>query len=149
MEDGLHDLGVSGDLLLVAGGEGFDLQIGEQALHVAVGEFAALDAGGGADALNGRHAAQGVQALGRQGSQRAPCSFELVDLGDEGEHFRRNRDVGGLEHLTLTPIYTPISTHKSTRDALVQGIQGSRAGLGRSGAKLHPVNGRQAGRKDW
>ena len=68
MKDGFHDLGVSSDLLLVAGGKGFDLQIGEQALHVAVGEFAALDARRGANALDGRHAAQGAQAFGRQGS---------------------------------------------------------------------------------
>jgi hypothetical protein len=32
MEKRLHDLGVPGDFLLVAGGERFDLQIGEQAL---------------------------------------------------------------------------------------------------------------------
>jgi hypothetical protein len=37
MKDGFHDLGVSSDLLLVAGGEGFDLQIGEHALYAAVG----------------------------------------------------------------------------------------------------------------
>ncbi len=52
-------------------------QLGAAALHVAVGEFAVLDARRGAYALNGRHAAQGAQAFGRESSQRTPCPFEF------------------------------------------------------------------------
>ena len=40
-----HDLGVAGYLLFVAGGERLDLQIGQQALDLAIGQPAALDAG--------------------------------------------------------------------------------------------------------
>ena len=45
-EDGFHHLGISGDLLLVASAEPLDLQVAEQAFHLPIGQFAALDAGG-------------------------------------------------------------------------------------------------------
>ncbi|MBF0270251.1 MAG: hypothetical protein HQL44_16840 [Alphaproteobacteria bacterium] len=45
MEDGLHDLGIASDLLLVACCEFLDLKIGQQLLDFAVGKIAALDAG--------------------------------------------------------------------------------------------------------
>jgi hypothetical protein len=57
-EHQIHQLGVAGHLLLVAGGEGLDLQVRQQLLHLPVGQLAALDAGRGADALDGGHAAQ-------------------------------------------------------------------------------------------
>src|SRR3546814_11994474 len=52
-EHQFHQLGVAGHFLLVAAGESFDLQIRQQPLHLAVGQLAALDAGGGTDALDG------------------------------------------------------------------------------------------------
>jgi len=133
MEDGLHDFGVTGDLLLVAGGKGFDLQIGEQALHVAVGKLAAFDARRGADALNGRHAAQGAQTCWRKGSGRTPCPFELIDLSDEREHFGGDRDVAGLKHLAITPIYTPIISPKILAHKVFKAVGGARSSLARSG----------------
>ena len=63
----IHHLGIAGHLLLVAGVERFDLKIGQQPFHLAVGQFAALNAGRGTDALNGRHAPQGRQAIGHKG----------------------------------------------------------------------------------
>lgn len=44
-EDRLHDLGVTGHILLVARAEGLDLQVGQQALDLAIRQAAALDAG--------------------------------------------------------------------------------------------------------
>ena len=45
LEDQLHRFGIAGHFLLVSRCERFDLQIGEQPLHFAVGEFAAFNAG--------------------------------------------------------------------------------------------------------
>ena len=44
LEEQLHRFGITGDFLLVSRCERFDLQIGEQSLHFAVGEFAAFNA---------------------------------------------------------------------------------------------------------
>ena len=91
-EHELHRFGVAGDLLLVAGGEGLDVEVGEQAFDLAVGELAALDPGGGADALDGRDAPQRRQPFGRDGSERPPGALELVDLGDQRQDLRGDPD---------------------------------------------------------
>src|ERR1039458_4353760 len=44
MKDGLHHFGITGNFLLVAAGKSSDLQIGQQALDLAIRELAALDA---------------------------------------------------------------------------------------------------------
>lgn len=53
-EDRLHDLSVTGDLLLVAAVEALDFEVREQPPHVPVRKPAALNARRGADALDGR-----------------------------------------------------------------------------------------------
>lgn len=55
----IHDIGVSGDLLLIARLELGDVQTAEQILDLAVGELGTLDAGGGTDTLNGGDPAEG------------------------------------------------------------------------------------------
>lgn len=57
IKDESHQLGITGNLLFVVGGERLDLQIGQQALDVPVGELAAFNASGRADAFNGGDAA--------------------------------------------------------------------------------------------
>lgn len=49
----VHQLGITGHFLLVAGSEGLDLQVRQQLLHLPVGQLAALDAGRGANTLDG------------------------------------------------------------------------------------------------
>jgi hypothetical protein len=52
-KDGFHDSGIASYFLLVAALEFLDFQVGKQSLDLAVGQLAALDAGGGADAFDG------------------------------------------------------------------------------------------------
>ena len=111
-EHQVHQLGVAGHFLLVAGGEGLDLQVRQQVLHFPVGQLAALDAGGGADALDGGHAPQGRQPVGRERAQGAPGAFELVDPGDEAQDLRGDLEGVGSQHepkRRFTPIFLPIS----------------------------------------
>ena len=107
-EHQVHHLGVARHFLLVAGGEGLDLQVRQQALDFTVGQFAALDAGGGADALNRRHAPQGRQTIRRKRAQGTPRALELVDLGDQAQDLRGDLDGVGSDHETNT---TPNNTH--------------------------------------
>jgi hypothetical protein len=85
-EDRLHNIRVAGHFLLVAGSERLDLEVGERRLDLAVGEPSALDAGRGADTLDGRDPAECGEPLRRQGAEGSPGALELVDLRDEGEH---------------------------------------------------------------
>jgi len=107
-EHQVHQLGVAGHLLLVAGGEGLDLQVRQQLLHFPVGQRAALDASRGADALDGCHAAQGQQAVGRERTQGAPGALELVDPGDEAQDLRGDLEGVGLQHEPILHPFTPI-----------------------------------------
>lgn len=91
----IHDIGVSGNLLLIARLELGDVQAAEQILDLAVGELGALDAGGGADTLNGGDLAQPVQFFGRETADHAPLAFEFVQLGDEPESFGRDGENRG------------------------------------------------------
>ena len=84
-EDRLLDRGVAGHFLLVARAEGSDLQLGQQALDLAVRQPTALDPGRRADALDGGDPAQGRQSLGRRGAECLPGALELVDPGDEDD----------------------------------------------------------------
>ena len=118
-EDRLHDLCVAGNLLLVAGAEGLDVQVRQQPLHLPIRQLAALDAGRGADALDGRDPAQRGEPLRRQRPQGAPSTLELIDLGDEGEHLRGNLQGGEVDHRLflhpLTPVYQPTKTPDNTQ----------------------------------
>src|SRR5579872_2845410 len=88
----VHRFGVAGDLLLFAGSEGPDFDIGEKALDLTVGELAALNAGRGADALDGGDAAQRRQPFRRDGSERPPSALEFVHLGNQRQNLRGDPD---------------------------------------------------------
>jgi len=106
-EDKLHDLAVSGDFLLVAGGERLDFEIGEQPLDLPVGKLAAFDAGGGADAFDGGDPSQRRQPFGGERAERALGALELVDFGDQPEDFGRDLEPVGIEEVEAhTQIYT-------------------------------------------
>jgi hypothetical protein len=106
-EDRLHDLGLAGHFLLVVRAEGRDLQVGLQALDLAVLQPTHLDPGRRADALDG--------------AECPPSALEFVDLGDEDEHLGGNLKRCGLDHspflhpsipvsqATKTPAYTHFS----------------------------------------
>jgi hypothetical protein len=80
---------VARDFLRVAGFERLDLKVREERFDFSVSELATLDAGGRADALDGRYAAQRRQALRRKRTKGAPRAFELIDFCDEAEDFVR------------------------------------------------------------
>ena len=96
-EHEFHHLRIAGHFLLVAGGEGFDLEIGEQPLDLAVGQFAALDPRRGTDALDRSDTSQRRQTLRRERAQRTPCTLELVDLGDQAQDLGRDLDGVGVD----------------------------------------------------
>jgi len=106
-EHQLHQFGVAGYLLFISGLQGPDGQVGQQHLDFPVGEIAALDAGGRADALDGCRPAQGGQAFWRKGAQGTPCALELIDPANQAQDLRG--DLKGLwsKHRTNnTPNYT-------------------------------------------
>src|SRR5271166_5574818 len=105
-EHKLHRLRISGDLLLVAGGEGFDLQVRQQALDLAIRKLAALNPGGGADALDRGDAAQRRQALGSEHPQRPPGALEFIDLCNQRQDFRG--DTEGVDLDGHTRRYTQL-----------------------------------------
>ena len=84
----VHQLSVTGHFLLISGVEGLNGQVGEQALHFAVSQLAALDAGRRADTFNGRHPLQSRKTLRRERSQGSPCAFEFIDPGDSNSGSR-------------------------------------------------------------
>lgn len=108
-EDGLHELRIAGNFLLVTGAEGLDLQVREQLFDLPVGQPATLDARRRPDALDGRDAAQGRQAFRRQCAQGSPGPLELVDLGDECKHLRGDLQGGCLNHHPYLHPQIPIS----------------------------------------
>src|SRR5574340_662341 len=113
VEDRLHDLGVAGDLLLIARGERADPDIGQQLLNLPVAEPGALDPGRGTDAFYGGDAAQPRQAFRRDPSDRPPSALELVDLGDQRQDFWRDAACRGVARHALYPsVYTHfLQTH--------------------------------------
>jgi hypothetical protein len=104
----IHDFGIARDLLFVAGSEGLDLQLGQQALDLAVGELRTLDAGRRTDALDRGQLAQGLEPPRRDRPKRAPSPLELIDPGDEAENSRGDRSVSSMRRFRLMPKYTPI-----------------------------------------
>ena len=106
-EDRLHHLGVAGDLLLVAGGERADADVGEQSFDLTVAEVRAFDPGRGADALDGSDMAEARQPLRRDPTDRSPRALELVDLRDQRQDFGRDAKSRDVErHTDYPPIYT-------------------------------------------
>jgi hypothetical protein len=99
--------GIASHFLFVAGGEGLDLQVRQQLLHLAVGQLAALNAGGGADALDGSHAAQRRQAVRCECAQGAPGAFELVDPGNEAQNLRGDLEGVGFQYEPPLNPFTP------------------------------------------
>ncbi len=91
----IHDIGVTGDLLLIACLELGDVQAAQQVLDLTVGELGALDARGRADTLDGGDLAQRREFLRRKAANHAPLPFELVQLGDEPKDLGRDAENGG------------------------------------------------------
>ncbi len=91
----IHDIGVAGDLLLIACLELGDVKAAEQILDLAVGEPGTLDAGGGADTLDGGDLAQRGEFFGRKAADHAPLPFEILELGDEPQHLGRDGENRG------------------------------------------------------
>jgi hypothetical protein len=65
LEHEIHRLGIAGDLLLVARLEGLHPDVGEQCLDLGIRELGAFNTRAGANALDGRHAAQSQKAVRR------------------------------------------------------------------------------------
>jgi len=131
LEDGFHRRGVAGDLLFIAAGEGLDLKPGQQMFDLAVGQLAAFDPGGGADALDRGHPAQGIEPLGGKRSQGPLSPFEFIDLAEQCEQSGRDLDGPGVHGCLSTPYFHP-NTPKCPR---VDSPEYTR--LGRDG--IHPA----------
>ncbi len=123
MEDGFHHFRIAGDLLLLAVAEALDFQVGQQALNLVVGQLATLDACGRADAFDGGHMAQRLEALRREGAQSAPRPLELVNLTDQSQQLRG--DLNGLR-LHDAGIYTGLCWNKPKALARLCIRQGTR-----------------------
>ena len=91
----IHDIGVTGDLLLVACFELRDVQSAKQVLDLTVGELGPLNACGRANTLNGGHLAQRREFLRRKAANHAPLPLELVQLGDEPKDLGSDAENGG------------------------------------------------------
>jgi len=86
--------------LLITRLERLDVEVREQPLNVRVRKLAALDARGRANALNRRDTAQDGKPLRPERAKRTPGSFELVDLGDEGQYIGGNQQGISLKAYT-------------------------------------------------
>ena len=64
---------------------------------LAIAELRALNPGRGADAFDGRNAAQAREPLWGDSADCSPRALELVDLGDQREDFGRNADRREIE----------------------------------------------------
>ncbi len=97
----IHHVGITGDLLFVAGLELGDIQAPQQVLDLAIGELGTLDASGGTDAFNGGDAAERCEFFRREAPDHAPLTLEFLQLGNEPEDFgsdgetrRQHEDLG-------------------------------------------------------
>lgn len=70
--DGLHHLGITRHLLLIARRELADFKIGQQMFDLAICQLAPLETGGGANTFDGCDMAEGAEPFRRQVSERAP-----------------------------------------------------------------------------
>jgi hypothetical protein len=98
VDDEIDGLGVARDLLLIARGETADADPAEKRLDLVVGERAALDARGRADALDGGDLAERVQPVGRKRARCPPGAAELLDAGQEPQHAGGELGRSGREH---------------------------------------------------
>src|SRR5215469_4146915 len=96
LENHVHRIGIAGDLLLIAARERSSLHAREQLFYLPIAELCAFDTGGGANALNRGDPPQGSQLLRRKRLHHLPTPLELIDLRDELQDFRRDRDVRDL-----------------------------------------------------
>jgi len=83
----IHRFCVACDFLLIARFERMPLQIGEQGFDLSIGELDAFDACRRPDAFDHRYVAQCPQPFRRQRPQCFPTAFELIDFGDQLQHF--------------------------------------------------------------
>ena len=84
--------------LCINGARALNFEFAQQRIDFGVGQFAALDAGGGRNAFDGGDPPQGQQPFRRQRAQRPPCAFELINLGDERKQRRGNDDSANFQH---------------------------------------------------
>jgi hypothetical protein len=98
LENHVHCIGIACNFLLVAAGKGFGLQPGQQLLHLYIAELGALNARRRSHAFNRGDSPQARQLFGCKGFNNLPASLELVDISDELEDFRRDRDVLDVAH---------------------------------------------------
>ena len=89
-KDRLHDISITGNLLLIARRKRADPDIRQQRLDLTVGELGAFDAGRRTDAFNGRNTTQTGQTFRCNPPDRSPCSLEFIDLRDQRQYLRRN-----------------------------------------------------------
>src|ERR1035437_4791317 len=128
-KDGLHHFGITGNFLFVAAGKFSYLQIGEQALDLAIRKLAALDARGRTDAFDGGDMAQSLQPLRRERSQRAPCALEFVNLCNQRQQLRRDLNGRGFHNTGIhTGLYLIIDrkTHPFIPDYAVERLPSKR-----------------------
>jgi hypothetical protein len=98
LKNHLHDLGIFGDFFLVAAGEFFDLKIGKQFLHLAIGQLAALTR---VDEPTLSIVAMRRNPLSRSGAEGKPSAFSK-----RREQFRRDLNGVGIEHTRLIHLKT-------------------------------------------
>ena len=95
-------------LVVQEDGEALDLEVRQQALDLAVGQFAAFNAGGGADAFNRCDPPQSREAIRCESSQCSPRALEFIYLSDQPQDLWGDLDGVGSDHGTNP---TPNNTH--------------------------------------
>ena len=98
IDDHVHSVGIARHFLLIPASKGLRLQPGQELLHLHVAEFRTLDAFGRFHTLNRGNPPQAGQPFRGEGFNDLPAAFELVDVRDELQNFRRDRDVLDLVH---------------------------------------------------
>ena len=110
LEHQIHGFRVARDLLLVAGREGLHFDIGEKCFHLGVGELRPFNSGGGTNAFDSSHLAEGAQSIRRQGLEGVPTSLELIDFRDELDQILTYGE-GWLPHRELWRISNSIPNY--------------------------------------
>lgn len=106
----VHEFGISCHFLLISRFELLDSQVRQQSFDFPVRKPAAFNAGGRADALNGRHSSQGQQPAWRKRAQGTPCTFEFVDPGNQTQDLWRDLKGVGSKHEPIIHPFPPILT---------------------------------------
>ena len=86
LRDEIHNLRVARNLLLVARLEPADAGPAENRFDLLIGERAALDARGRADALDGGDVSERIQPLGRKPARGPPRPSKRLDARQEAQH---------------------------------------------------------------